>query len=78
MPQSFLDFSRWCPAVVAIGREVLAKAVQNPLLAHGRFCARNFLAVHRSLALAAVETAVEGDLLEYAQKVIVFGGQNTW
>ena len=40
-----------------VGREVLAKSLQNPPLA-------DFFPVHRSLALAAVETAVEGDLLK--------------
>jgi hypothetical protein len=64
MSQPFLDFSRRCPAVVTVGRKVLAKPVQNPLLADRRLCARNFLAAHRSFALATVETAVEGDLLE--------------
>jgi hypothetical protein len=41
-------------------------------------CANIKKILRRSLALAAVETAVEGDLLEYAQKETVFPGQNPW
>lgn len=54
-----------------VGREILPKPVQNPLLADRSLRARDFLAVHRSLALAAVETAVEGHILERTQKVTV-------
>lgn len=72
MPQPFLNFSRRCPAVVTVGREVFAKPVQNLLLADRCFGAGDFFPIHRSLALATVETAVEGDLFEQAQKVFVF------
>jgi hypothetical protein len=57
--------------VVPVGRKVLPEAVHNPLFADRSLRARDFLAVHRSLALAAVETALEGHLLEHTQKVTV-------
>lgn len=78
VPQPFLDFSRRCPAVMTVGREVLAKPVQNSFLADRCFGAGDFFPVYTSLALAAVETAIKDDLLEWAQKVIVFRGWNPW